>query len=46
MRPKIEASIEFLKKGEKVIITKPELLNKALKEKAGTVIKWQSILSR
>jgi len=39
MRPKIEASIEFLNKGKKVIITKPELLEKALKEKAGTVIK-------
>jgi carbamate kinase len=38
MRPKIEASIEFLKKGEKVIITKPKLLNEALKGKAGTVI--------
>jgi carbamate kinase len=39
MKPKIKASIEFLKKGKKVIITKPELLDKALKEKAGTVIK-------
>jgi carbamate kinase len=39
MKPKIEASIEFLNKGKKVIITKPELLEKALKEKAGTVIK-------
>jgi len=39
MRPKIEASLEFLKKGKRVIITKPELLNRALKEKAGTVIK-------
>jgi carbamate kinase len=39
MKPKIEASIEFLKTGKEVIITKPELLNEALKEKAGTVIK-------
>jgi carbamate kinase len=39
MKPKIEASIEFLKKGKKVIITKPELLDKALEGKAGTVIK-------
>ena len=39
MRPKIEASINFLKKGKKVIITKPELLDKALKGKVGTVIK-------
>jgi carbamate kinase len=39
MKPKIEASIEFLKKGKKVIITKPELLDKALERKAGTVIK-------
>jgi len=38
MKPKIEASIEFLKKGKKVILTKPELLEKALKEEAGTVI--------
>ncbi len=39
MKPKIEAAIEFLKhrKG-KVIITKPELLDKALKGKAGTTI--------
>ena len=39
MRPKIESSLKFLSKGKKVIITKPELLGKALKEKAGTVIK-------
>ncbi len=38
MRPKIEASISFLKKGKKVIITKPKLLDKALKGKAGTVM--------
>ena len=38
MKPKIKASIEFLKKGKKVIITKPELLEKALEGKAGTVI--------
>jgi len=38
MKPKIEASIDFLKKGKKVIITKPELLDKALEGKAGTVI--------
>jgi carbamate kinase len=38
MGPKIEASLEFLKKGKKVIITKPELLGKALIKKAGTVI--------
>lgn len=39
MKPKIEASINFLKKGKKVIITKPELLDKALERKVGTVIK-------
>lgn len=39
MKPKILASINFLKKGKKVIITKPELLDKALEGKAGTVIK-------
>jgi len=38
MKPKIEASIDFLKKGKRVIITKPELLDKALEGKAGTVI--------
>ena len=39
MKPKIEASIDFLKKRKgKVIITKPELLEKALRGKAGTVI--------
>jgi carbamate kinase len=38
MKPKIEASINFLKKGKKVIITKPELLDKALEGKAGTVM--------
>ena len=39
MKPKIETAIDFLKhrKG-KVIITKPELLDKALKGKAGTTI--------
>ena len=40
MKPKIEASIKFLKKGKRVIITEPELLDEALKNKAGTVIKW------
>jgi carbamate kinase len=40
MEPKIEASIEFLKKGRKVIITKPELLDRALKGKAGTIISY------
>lgn len=40
MKPKIEASIEFLKKGGKrVLITLPEKLNLALKGKTGTVIK-------
>jgi carbamate kinase len=40
MRPKIEAAIRFLKSsGERVIITSPRLLEKALKGKAGTVIK-------
>ncbi|MFQ6020667.1 MAG: carbamate kinase, partial [Candidatus Aenigmatarchaeota archaeon] len=38
MKPKIEASINFLKYGKKVIITKPKLLDKALKGKAGTMI--------
>jgi len=38
MKPKIEASIKFLKKGKKVIITKPELLDNALEGKAGTVM--------
>ena len=38
MKPKIEASIKFLKGGKKVIITKPELLDKALESKTGTVI--------
>jgi len=38
MKPKIEASIDFLKKGKRVIITKPELLDRALEGKAGTVI--------
>jgi len=38
MKPKIEASIDFLKKDKRVIITKPELLDKALDGKAGTVI--------
>jgi len=39
MKPKILASINFLKKGKRVLITKPELLDKALERKAGTVIK-------
>lgn len=39
MKPKIEASIEFLKKGgERVLITSPEKLNLALQGKTGTVI--------
>jgi carbamate kinase len=38
MKPKIEASIDFLSNGKKVILTKPELIEKALKGKAGTVI--------
>ncbi|MBI2084849.1 MAG: carbamate kinase [Candidatus Aenigmarchaeota archaeon] len=39
MKPKIEASVEFLKKGgKKVLITSPEKLNLALKGKAGTVV--------
>lgn len=39
MKPKIEASIEFLKKGGKrVLIALPEKLNLALKGKTGTVI--------
>jgi len=38
MKPKIEASINFLKKGKKVIITKPELLDKSLRGKSGTII--------
>jgi len=38
MKPKIEASINFLKRGKKVIITKPELLDGALEGKTGTVI--------
>ena len=39
MKPKIEASIEFLKRGgKKVLITSPENLSLALKGKAGTVI--------
>ena len=39
MKPKIEASINFLKKGKKVIITKPELLDEALRGRAGTIIR-------
>lgn len=40
MQPKIEASIRFLKNGgKKVIITSPRLVEKALRGKAGTVIK-------
>lgn len=39
MKPKVEASVEFLKDGGKrVLITSPEKLNSALKGKAGTVI--------
>ncbi len=39
MEPKIESSIEFLKSGGKrVIITSPEKIELALKEKSGTVI--------
>ncbi len=39
MKPKIEASIEFLKRGgKKVLITSPEKLNLALRGKSGTVI--------
>jgi len=39
MKPKIEASVEFLKKGgKKVIITELLSLEKALKNKAGTII--------
>ena len=38
MRPKIEASINFLRKGKKVIITEPKLLDNALEGKAGTVM--------
>ena len=39
MKPKIEAAIEFLENsGEKVIITSPESLSKALNGKDGTII--------
>ena len=39
MGPKVLAAIKFLESGgEKVIITKPEMLEKAIKGKAGTVI--------
>ena len=39
MGPKILASIKFLEDGgKKVIITKPELIEKAIKGKAGTII--------
>jgi carbamate kinase len=38
MKPKIEASVKFLRKGKKVIITEPKLLDDALDGKAGTVI--------
>jgi carbamate kinase len=39
MKPKIEASIEFLRRGgKKVIITELSSLKKALKNKAGTII--------
>jgi len=40
MKPKIEAAISFLNnKKKKVIITCPEMLEKALKGKAGTIIR-------
>ena len=40
MKPKIEAGIRFLESGGKaVIIASPKLLEKALKGKAGTVMK-------
>lgn len=40
MKPKIEASIDFLKHGgKKVLITTPKLLDKALVGKTGTIIK-------
>ena len=38
MGPKIEAAIDFLKKGKKVIITDIESAERALKGKAGTLI--------
>tara|TARA_Y100000310_G_C20581578_1_gene763272 strand:+ start:99 stop:977 length:879 start_codon:yes stop_codon:yes gene_type:complete len=38
MKPKIEASIEFLKKGKKVTITNIQNIEKALKGRAGTII--------
>jgi len=39
MKPKIEASLDFLKNGgKKVIISNLSLLNKALKDKSGTII--------
>jgi carbamate kinase len=38
MKPKVEASVKFLRKGKKVIITEPKLLDDALDGKAGTVI--------
>ena len=39
MGPKIEAAIKFLDhNGKKVVITKPELLEKAIKGKGGTII--------
>ncbi|AJF60597.1 MAG: carbamate kinase [Candidatus Diapherotrites archaeon] len=38
MGPKIEAAIDFLKTGERVIITSPDSLPKALDGKAGSVI--------
>jgi carbamate kinase len=38
MKPKIEASVKFLRKGKKVIITEPKMLDEALDGKAGTVI--------
>lgn len=38
MGPKIEAAIDFLKKGEKVIITDINDAEKSLRGKAGTLI--------
>lgn len=39
MKPKIEAAIEFLRYGKKVIITDIPNIEKAMKGKAGTIIK-------
>ncbi|HLC37716.1 MAG TPA: carbamate kinase, partial [Candidatus Nanoarchaeia archaeon] len=41
MGPKIEAAVDFLKKGKKVIITDIEHAEKALNGKAGTLITRQ-----